>query len=262
VIAQLARANVMMTLEWRTGVLILMLNSVAGPTVSLLVWLTVREYAAGALPLDRPQLVTYFLLMSVVSMLTDTWAGQYVAADIRHGSLSKALMRPAPPILHDIGNNLGEKGVKIWLMLPLVAVVALFFRDDVRLTTDPLRWVAFGAALVLASALTFLLDYVIGTLAFWLQDVSGISTLNALLEGLLAGRFVPLALFPAQAAPLLAVQPWRYVLSFPLEIASGALPGEEIARGLAVQLGYVAALIGVYRVTWRAGLRVYAAVGR
>lgn len=265
-ILQFTRANVMMTLEWRAGVLILMLNSVATPTISLLVWLTVQQNAPGGLPLDRPQLVTYFVLLSVVSMLSDTWIGQYVAADIRTGELSKYLLWPAPAMASAIGNNLGEKAIKVWLLLPLVAVVGLFYRDEVQLTTEPLRWIAFGVALALAAALTFLIDYTIGSLAFWLQDVSGIAALNALLEGLLAGRFVPLALFPPVLAPLLAVQPWRFTLSFPLEVltgtTTGALPGEAIARGLALQAGYITALICAHRLVWRAGLRVYAAVGR
>jgi len=261
-IAQFTRANVMLTLEYRTGFLIYMFNTVAGPTISLLVWLTVEANAQGGLPMDRAELVTYFVLMSAVSMLSDTWAGQYIADEIKSGALSNYLLRPASPAAHYIGNNMGEKVIKIWLLLPFVAGVALLFRADVRLTDDLRRWAALGVALVLAAVLTFELDYLIGSLAFWLQDVSGLATLNSLLEGLLAGRFVPLAMFPREAAPVLELQPWRYLLSFPLEIVTGTLPVEAIERGLVLQAVYAAGLIGAHRLVWRYGLRVYAAVGR
>jgi ABC-2 type transport system permease protein len=260
-IAQFTRANVMLTLEYRTGFLILMFNTVAGPTIALLVWLTVLANA-GRLPMDRSQLVTYFVLMSAVSMLTMTWAGQYIADEIKTGSLSNYLLRPAPPAAHYIGNNVGEKVIKVWLLLPFVVVVALVFRSDFHPTTEPLRWAAFGIAVVLAGVVAFELDYLIGSLAFWLQDVSGVATLNRLLEGLLAGAFVPLAMFPREIAPLLEVQPWRYVLSFPLEIVTGTPTLEEIGRGLTLAALYAAVLIAAHRLVWRYGLRVYAAVGR
>ena len=251
----------MLTLEYRTGFLIGMFNTVATPTIALLVWLTVQA-SATALPMDRAQLVTYFVLSSAVSMLTMTWAGQYIADEIKTGALSNYLLRPAPPAAHYVGNNLGEKLIKIWLLLPFMAAVWLVFREDVRLSAEPARWATFGLALVVAAVLAFELDYLIGSLAFWLQDVSGLALLNSLLEGLLAGRFVPLAVFPREVGPLLEVQPWRYVLSFPLEVVTGTVSGEAIGRGLAVGAVYAATLVGVHQVVWRYGLRVYAAVGR
>ena len=261
-LAQFTRANVMLTLEYRAAFFVYMFNIVAGPTVALLVWLAVREHAAEPLPLDRSQLVTYFILMAVVSMLTDTWMGFYVAADIRSGDLAKFLMWPAPTMAHGIGNNLGEKIVKVGLLLPLVALVALVFREDVRVPLEPARWLLFIVALILAAALSFLLDYLIGSLAFFIQDVSGIATLNRLVEGLLAGRFVPLVLFPPALFPFLEVQPWRYLLSFPIEILTSPLALDAIARGLALQSGYLVLLVFAHQVLWRRGLRVFAATGR
>jgi ABC-2 type transport system permease protein len=257
---QEVRVNVLLTLEYRAGFLIYMVNSVAAPAVALLIWLTVREHAAGRLPLDRAELATYFVLMGVVSMLTSTWTAEYLAEDIRTGGLSKYLLRPAP-MVHQVGNNIGEKVVKLGLILPLVAALALAFRADLRLAPDPLRWLAFAAALALAAALSLLVDFLLGSAAFWLQDVSGLIALEALLAALLAGRFVPLSLFPPPLAPALAVQPWRFLLSFPLEIATGTLSASALAFGFGVQVCYIAAFAALLRLVWARGLRGYAATG-
>src|SRR5882672_10780972 len=128
--------NVMSTIEYRSAFLIFMINVVAGPVIALLVWLTVSEQGVR-LPYDRTQFVTYYLLLSIVSMLTSTWLAPYVAEQIRLGGLSPWLLRPAPYIANFIGNNLGEKIVKLPLLLPLVAIVALFFRADLRLPEPP-----------------------------------------------------------------------------------------------------------------------------
>ena len=255
------KVNVMLTIEYRAAFFVIMLNVFTGPTISLLVWLAVIERGPGgaALAMDRPQLVTYYVLMSLVSMLTGVWLSEYLADDIRTGNLSKYLLRPAPHMAGALGNNLGEKVIKLMLLGPLVLVAGFLFRHDLRLPADPGTWLLFGLAVALAFLLHFLIDYLLGSLAFWQQAVHGIVTLEGLVAGLLAGRFVPLALFPPELAPLLAAQPWRFTLSFPLEVVTASLSAEQLAYGFGLQVAYIAGLAALIRVVWRYGLRSYAA---
>jgi ABC-2 type transport system permease protein len=259
-VRQLTAMNVMATLEYRGAFLIYMVLNVASPTISLLVWLAVSAQGVQ-LPYSRDQFVTYYVVLSVVSMLTSTWLGLYLAEAIRLGQLSPWLLRPAPYLLNMLGNNLGEKIIKLPLLLPLVAIVALFFRRDLRLPADPRAWALFALALPLAGAVAFLLDFVIGSLAFWVDDVNGLIRGQEMLGAFLAGGYVPLALFPRWAAGFLAAQPFRYTLSFPLEVLTGSLAGPALARGFAWQLGWCVALWAAYRLIWRFGLRAYAATG-
>lgn len=253
--------DVTVTAAYRAAFFAMMVTIVIQPIVSLLVLLTVQSQGA-ALPFDRSQLITYYMMLGLVAMLTGTWASGYVAEGIRDGGVSDTLLRPAPYILHYITNNIGEKVIKLPLMLPVIAVIALVFRDDLRLPSAPLPWLLFAVALPLAAATAFLLDFVIGSLAFWITDVSGLIRFKNLLSGLLAGQFVPLAFFPPSAAGLLEAQPFRYTLSFPLELLAGTLAPAAIARGFAWQLGYCVGLWLLYRAIWQYGLRSYEATGR
>ncbi len=125
------------TLEYRATFFVYMAGAVIGPTVSLLVWLTVSEQGV-ALPYDRAQFVTYYVLLATVSLLTASWVAEYgIADDIREGGLSPLLLRPAPAILHYVGDNLGQKAVMLPLQLPLVALVVFAFRNNLRLPVDP-----------------------------------------------------------------------------------------------------------------------------
>jgi ABC-2 type transport system permease protein len=257
---RLVAINVMMTLEYRGAFLIYMITTVASPVISLLVWLTVEEQGVR-LPYDRGQFVTYFLLLSVVSMLTGVWLAEFLAETIRLGGLSRWLVRPAPYIADQIGNNVGEKIVKLPLLLPLVVVVALFFREDLRLPADPRAWLLFALCLPLAAAVAFLLDMIIGSLAFWMDDVQGLVRIKVLVGALLAGRFVPLALFPPALAGFLEAQPFRYTLSFPLEVLTGSLTPDALVRGFAWQVAYCIGFWACYRLLWHFGLRAYSASG-
>ena len=136
VVRRMVVLNVMETLEYRGAFFVFMVNTVATPLVSLLVWLTVSEQGVS-LPYNRSQFVTYYVLLGVVAMLTGTWGASFLADDIRLGSLSRWLLRPSPFIASWIGNNVGEKVIKLPLILPLVGLVALAFRADLRLPVDP-----------------------------------------------------------------------------------------------------------------------------
>ncbi|HEU5087489.1 MAG TPA: ABC-2 family transporter protein, partial [Roseiflexaceae bacterium] len=239
--------NVSVTLAYRGAFFLYMVLTVLSPLIALSVWLTVSEQGV-ALPYSRDQFVTYYVMLAFVVMLTGNWAAPYVADTIRTGSMSPWLLRPAPVALDYVANNLGEKVIKAPLLLPLVGLVALLFREDLSLPADPARWGLFALSLPLAAVLAFLLDFVIGILAFWIENVTGLARVKSVAGAFLEGQLVPLALFPAWLAPFLAAQPFRFVVSFPLEILTGRLNGPAIGWGFAAQAGYCIALFALYRV--------------
>jgi ABC-2 type transport system permease protein len=253
--------NVSLTLAYRWGFFLFMFAGSIPVIISLLVWLRMEE-AGIQLPYTRGQFVTYYLMLRLAVMLTSTWAAEYVAADIRSGNLSDTLVRPAPCVIHNIANNIGEKIIKLPLLLPILLLIAFFFRADLQLPADPWRWLGFLCCLPLAAVIAFLLDLVIGLLAFWITDVDGLVRVKVLVSAFLAGQIVPLALFPPSMAGFLEAQPFRYTLSFPLELLTGNLSAEAVGRGLLWQIGYCVGLWALYELMWRRGLRAYVATGR
>ncbi|MDP9383087.1 MAG: ABC-2 family transporter protein [Chloroflexota bacterium] len=258
---QLALRTMMRTLEYRATFFVYMTGAVIGPTISLLVWLTVSQQGLS-LPYDREQCVTYYVLLATVSLLTASWVAEYGLADaIRLGKLSPLLLRPAPAILHYVGDNLGQKAVMLPLQLPLVALVTVVFHEYLRLPAEPWSWLLFAVSLPMAATVAFLLDYLTGLLAFWIQDVKGIIEAKNLIGAFLAGQLVPLALFPDWSSGFLLLQPFRYTLSFPLEVLIGGLSEAQIALGFAIQMGYCVLLWAAYHVAWRYGVRMYSVAG-
>lgn len=260
VLRQLLAMNIMINLEYRAAMFLFMVDAIVNPLITLQIWLTVSAQGVQ-LPYSREQFVTYYVLLSFVSMITSTWLAPFTADKIRLGRLSPWLLRPAPYIFSDIANNIGEKVIKLPLLLPMVGLVALLYRDELRVTADPGLWLIFVLALFPAAAISFLIDFVIGSLAFWIDDVRGVNRVKNLANSFLAGRFVPLALFPPAFAGFLEAQPFRYIVSFPLEVLAGSLSQEALLRGFAWELFYLAALWALYRVMWHFGLRGYSAAG-
>jgi len=258
---RLALPPMMKSLEYRTTFFVYMVGAVAGPVISLLVWLTVSDQGIR-LPYDREQFVTYYLLLSTVSLLTSTWVAEYDLADaIRLGHLSPLLLRPVAPVLHYVGDHVGQKIVMLPLQLPLVAIVAILLHGDLALPPSPLIWLLFAISVAMAAAVTFLLDFLVGLTAFWIQDVGGIIQAKALVGAFLAGQVVPLAFFPPEFSIFLQLQPFRYTVSFPLEVLLGELSLMQTMQRFACQAGYCVLFWGAYRMLWRRGLRTYSSAG-
>lgn len=256
VLRVLVTREITIMLHYRWWLAMLQLSNIVAPAISLLVWR--GAIAQGATPpVTETFLTTYLVLVSIVAMLTSSWTSGFLAESIRLGGLSSWLVRPCSTHLNGIANNIGEKVVKLVLLVPLVAVLGIIFRSEVDLPGAGTRWLAFAVSLVMAGAMTFSLDVVIGSLAFWFEDVSAVNRLRFLLSRILSGALIPLALFPSAFEGFLNAQPFRFMVSFPLEV----LLGNPSSSSFALQLGWFAAFIGAAIVVWRVGLRSYQGAG-
>ena len=248
--------EVTIMLHYRWWLAFMQLANIIAPLISLLVWR--GAIAQGSTPpVTESFLTTYLVLVSIVAMLTSSWTSGFLAESIRLGGLSSWLVRPCSTHLNGIANNIGEKVVKLFLLIPLVVVLGIIFRDEVALPSAPTRWLLFAISLLMAGAMTYALDIVIGSLAFWFEDVNAVNRLRFLVSRILSGALIPLALFPAMFAGFLNAQPFRFMVSFPLEV----LLGHPSTGSYALQVGWFAVFIAAAVVTWRLGLRSYQGAG-
>jgi ABC-2 type transport system permease protein len=260
VLRRLVVIDVTGQLIYRGAFVIYMLSMVVGPAVALLVWQAAAANGA-ALPVSMEYLVSYFVLLGVVNMLVSSWLAYWLAEMIRLGTLSIWLVRPASIFHNLIANNISEKLIKAVVLVPLVGALGWIFREDLRLPAAPATWALFAVSVLLAATITFAVDVLLGSLAFWFDDIGGFFRLRFLAGTVLSGQLVPLALFPEWMSGFIAVQPFRFMLSFPLELLLGGLSGSEVALGLALQAGYTVAAVGGAMLVWGRGQRMYAAVG-
>lgn len=266
--ARLVRFNIEVTFVYRGDFMIMQLGNLIIPITSLLVWQAVLATGAS-LPVSGRYLVAYFVLVAIVEMLASTWTAFFLADSIRGGSLNQWLVRPTSTHVNGIANNLGEKLVKIIFLMPFVLATMLIL-DRLRIggqgigyPHDPARWIAFGFAVIFAAAIRFTLDVLIGSLAFWFEDVQGFLRVSAVVVPVLSGAVVPLALMPAAWATVTQVQPFRFMLAYPMDVllSDAGWTRSQLITGFGLQLGWLAIFVVLAVLVWRRGLRSYSAVG-
>ena len=81
------------------------------------------------------------------------------------------------------------------------------------------------------------------------------------ISAVMSGYLVPLDLFPKAVQQIALVLPFRFLLSFPVELMLGKLTRGGALGLLGAQWAYVAAALLATNLVWRAGLRRYSAYG-
>lgn len=260
VLRRLTSIELVATLMYRTQFFVYMLSTAVSVLIGLMIWL--RLEASGAnLPVDREFIVSYYLMLAIVRVLTSTWHSEYLAQMIREGQLNSWLIRPGSYLLNLIANNLAEKLVKIGAIALLLLPAGFVYRDAFVLPGELSHWLLFGFSLILAAAIQFFLTTAIGSLGFWMDDNAGIARGRHVVSMVLSGELVPLALYPAWAMGFLNWQPFRFMLSFPLEVLLGTVTGTQLIYGFAMQLMWTAGFGCLCFYVWQRGLRSYSAIG-
>jgi ABC-2 type transport system permease protein len=248
------------TFQYRASMAIWLIGHVLEPLVFLIVWTTVSTsnqnnvggYSSGGF-------AAYFILLMLVNHVTYTWIMYEFEYRIRQGTLSFALLKPIHPIHSDIADNLASKIITLPFMLVIAGILALAFHP----TLSPPLWSLLFAipALLLALLIRFLCEWTLAQAAFWTTRVSAINQIYFVLLLFLSGQLAPLSLYPLWIQDLGYIFPFRWMVSFPLELLLGQLSLEEAWIGLGVQAVWVVISYLLVRVVWRAGVRVYSAVG-
>lgn len=260
VLRKLTSIELVASLMYRTQFVVYMVSTAVSVVIGLLIWL--RLEASGAdLPVDREFIVSYYLMLAIVRVLTSTWHSEYLAQVIREGQLNAWLVRPGSYLLNLIANNVAEKSVKIFAVTLLLLPAWFAYRQAFVLPASARQWMLFLLALVLAAIIQFCLTTVIGSLGFWMDDNAGIARARHVISMVLSGELVPLVLYPAWAMDFLQWQPFRFMLSFPLEVLLGSLSSQQLIYGFAMQLMWVAFFAWLCWFVWQRGLQSYTAIG-
>ena len=255
VLISVALANM---LQYRAVMMLWALWGVVAPMVSLAVW-TAAAKGRSLAGFDRAELAGYFVVTMVVSHATTAWDMEVFSYLVRSGQLSGRLLRPLHPVWQSAADNVAYKISTIAILLPIWLLVGWVVRPEIHLTATRALWLV--PAVGLAAALAFVWGYCIALVAFWTTKIRGINEFYWTAMTFLAGRLAPLALLPPALQLLASCTPFRWMLSFPVELALGRVPMTQVPVGVAWQMFWLAVGLGLFHLIWARGIRSFSAVG-
>ena len=144
-------------------------------------------------------------------------------------------------------------------MLPTAAMLTLVYEP--RLQIVPWSLLAFVGALFLSFLMRFFIEWSLALAAFWTTRVNAFNQMYFLALLFLCGRMAPLELMPPWVQQLAAVLPFRWMVSFPVELFLGRLTPDEALTGFAAQGLWLLLGWGLLGLVWGRGVKRSAAGG-
>jgi ABC-2 type transport system permease protein len=260
VYAQQFRTTFASMLQYRASLVIWLIGHVLEPLIYLVVWSTVSRSSGGNVGGYGPRdFAAYFIVLMVVNHITYTWVMYEYEYRIRQGHLSFDLLRPLHPIHSDIADNVTSKMVTMPAMLVIAILLALLFHPAIPVLAWALA--AFVPVIFLAFFVRFLTEWTLALASFWTTRVSAINQMYFIAALFLSGQIAPISLLPYPVRVAAWILPFRWTIGFPVELILGRLTPLQTLEGVAMQVVWVGASLILLRTVWRAGLRVYSAVG-
>lgn len=254
----LIRVNFASAVAYRAEMLVWILSTTM-PLIMLALWSTVaREAPIGGF--GEGDFVAYFLATFIVRQLTGSWAAWEINFEVRGGTLSARLLRPVNPIVCYAIENLCALPLRLVVALPL-AIAALLAAGTAMLPDSAGGWFMALAAIIGGWAITFLVNVAIGSLAVFME--SSEKLMDVWFAGFLvfSGYLIPVELFPDTLRAISNALPFRYQIGLPVELLTSRHGPSAALELLLYQWSYVAVLLLVVVLTWRAAVRRYAAYG-
>jgi ABC-type uncharacterized transport system permease subunit len=218
-----------------------------------IVWTAIYADRGSVEGTDLATLLTYLTVANLqiwVVWPETTWLLQ---RKVREGKIAQDLARPIGLIgqllAHQVGSTL------VFLPIALVALPAAFFVGVLRPPASIEAAILYLASVVLAYGVVTWMGLLMGMIAFWTLETSGLQAIYRFLNLFFAGGLVPLWLFPGPLRTLAELLPFQTQANIPVSIYVGRLAGVDALRGLAVQAIWVVLLGLVARLVWSRAMR-------
>ncbi len=207
------------------------------------------------------QMVSYYLLV----MLTRAFSSMPglstgIAESIADGSVRKYLIQPVDMLDHLFWHRVAHKLVYYVIATGPFALVFWLCREHLPAWPGWPVMCAFICSLMMSFAIGFLIEALIGLIAFWFLEVSSLIFIYMMLSYFLSGHMIPLELI-SQWVPFVDYLPFRYLAYTPTAILLGKIPQEHLPVELLIQAGWIVGLFALNRFAFRRGVLRYSAFG-
>jgi len=213
--------------------------------------------------MDQGYVITYYVLMILVSKLMQDITPANGVQQILNGKFSNSLLKPMSYLTEYLGSNLGSNLFRLIVSVPAF-VLGMYITSRLGF------WIVdFNPYLIflglIAVAIGFLINFLLGNIfaliAFYNKNMEGMRIFYNNIAATFSGEYIPFVALPLLALFTVQVLPFRYTLSFPIEILLGRMTNYDIGIGFAIAVIWLIASYILYSILFKISIKKYAAEG-
>lgn len=246
--AELARIQFRTALTYRADYLINFVGILVQVYLLRVVWTAVYDGRATVDGVPLATIIAYSTLAVVQHALFNPWNFSSIPQRVREGKIAVDLLRPVGFVSQAFA---GQAGVTLALLplMVLVTPLAILLGGMAR-PADTGAVFGYAASLALGYVISAQLAVVVGCLAFWTTELTGVFIIYRTTSQFLSGALVPLWVMPDWLQHIAQLLPFQATAYTPTAIYLGRLTGTDMLVGLAAQVGWVVVIAGIARLVW------------
>ncbi|MBK9712165.1 MAG: ABC-2 family transporter protein [Kouleothrix sp.] len=222
-------------------------------TIFVFFWRAVYASSTTIGGLTLQQTINYILLAQTLNPLIENRLIFRFGWIIREGYVAVELMRPVDFQLRSYVEELASLLIFLAQKIPLVILAWLLF--GLQLPADPALWGCFLISLLLGQALLFCFDWAFACIAFYSTETWGLSVVRVGVAAFFSGSLLPLQMLPGWLRALADALPFAQALYVPVSFLSRITPASDAPRVWLTQALWLAGLLALSRLVFRAALR-------
>ena len=207
------------------------------------------------------QIIAYTLLAGIVVRIVRTGFEYEIMQDVKTGKFSKFLVQPLGYFAYRLADFLGQKVPNLVMLFALLALMLLGLNVVWGVSVEFGRILLFLVTLALALALNFVIFFCISSIAFWIVEIGFLFEGVRIVIILLSGGIFPLEVFGETFVRITDLLPFKYTVSYPINVLNGKVAAEDILPHMLLQCFWIGACALLARGLWRVGSQRYVAVG-
>ncbi len=244
-------------LTYRTRVFIWIFTDSAQYILFPFLWVAIFASTQPPAGYTVQSLVTYYIMMAVVSTGYISHCSRHVRTDIHTGVVSRRLSVPFPYFQTVLLAEVSYKVLSSVIAITEISLVYLLGHNYLILPYSAWQWLAFIVSIIFTFIISHLLQFMIGLSSIWFGDIKSLSTLEEMVNAIFSGRLAPLAFLPFGFQIAADYLPFKYLAFVPAQIFVGQIALTEIPKIFAVGLLWIVILAALTQVIWYHGLKRY-----
>lgn len=268
ILQQIKQARIIISTAWqrsltyRFTVVMYRIGEMTEVVVLILMWSAIYASGGGTIQgFTLNEMITYVLIGNLCAVAVRNFLPGFIATDINNGKLSMFLVKPISYVRFIFLHELGRVSLATVVSLVSQALIIIFFFDKIVINMDPRYLVLIVTMVFCAFVIELLLGFLIGTIAFWTEDVDGIYVTLDRVKRFFAGGYFPLTLLPAALATVSTYLPFQYSFFAPASLYLKKMDLHQGLQGVMIQVIWIVLLSCILYIVWKRGLRRYEATG-
>lgn len=208
------------------------------------------------------EMMTYSVVIYIIQRtISLTSISNIIKEDIMSGELNIYLLRPMEYLWTKWLQSMSKQALNLVLTIIFLFVVHISFDSFFVYPESLIKVFITLFFVVLACILSFLLNSIIGVLAFWLLETQSLGVLYNMMVTVLSGSLFPINLIKNQFGNIIKCLPFSYMAFIPAQIYLEKIENMKIVNNILICLFWVVMLLFLLIRLWNNGIRKYSAFG-